>query len=248
MADKAVKIGTSGIVLPGNKSTFPDAFRNASRLTYYSSLFNSLEVNSSFYKIPLPTTFSKWANEVSDNFKFTVKLWRGITHAKNLNYFEDDIKNFMESVNNLKSKSGCLLVQFPASINVNFIQKVDAILFLLNQLNSQTQWAIAVEFRHNSWYQAPTYKMLENYDSTLVSHDMPNSKTPIDYEPDRLAYFRFHGPTGRYNGSYSDDFISQQAKQIQQWQNSGKEIYVYFNNTIGDALKNAQLLQKLVES
>jgi uncharacterized protein YecE (DUF72 family) len=246
MSNDIIKIGTSGIVLPGNKSTFPEAFRNATRLNYYSSLFNSVEINSSFYKIPLATTFSKWTNEVSDNFKFTVKLWRGVTHTKKLVFSPEDIKNFIQSANNLTSKAGCLLIQFPASISDKFIPEVEAILMLIHKLNSQSQWTPVVEFRHNSWYQASTYEMLDSYNSSLVIHDMPNSKTPIDYEPNQLAYFRFHGPTGRYNGSYSDDFISQQAKQINHWKRSGKEIYVYFNNTMGDALKNAQLLQELV--
>ena len=248
MSGGDLKIGTSGIVLPGNKSTFPEEFHNASRLHYYSSLFNSLEINSSFYKLPLASTFAKWANDVSNNFTFTVKLWRGITHAKDLNYSHEDVVNFIQSANNVKSKAGCLLIQFPASIDIKFIHKVESILVSIHQLHGQFQWKPVVEFRHTSWYQDAIFKMLDNYNSSLVIHDMPNSKTPFNYEPPGLAYFRFHGPTGMYNGSYSDEFISQQAKQIKQWQKQGKEIYVYFNNTIGDALKNAQLLRDLTKT
>ena len=248
MAEKAVRIGTSGIVLPGNKPTFPEAFRNASRLNYYSPLFNSLEINSTFYKIPLATTFNKWANEVSDNFTLTVKLWRGVTHAKDLIYSQADIINFIKSASDVNSKAGCLLIQFPASVDVKFIRQVEAILISIQQLNSQSQWQLAVEFRHTSWYQASIYDLLHSYSSALVIHDMPNSTTPIDYEPDRLAYLRFHGPTGMYNGSYSDDLISQQVKRIKHWQKQGKEIYIYFNNTMGDAFKNAQLLKELTEA
>lgn len=243
-----IKIGTSGILVPGNKSTFPVEYQAGSRLSYYSSLFNTLEINSSFYKIPLPTTFSKWTTEVSDNFKFTVKLWRGITHAKKLEYSLTDIDAFMNAANCLGDNAGCLLIQFPASITVKFISQVEAILDHVHTLNTEGKWQLAIEFRHESWYQGQTYTMLDKYQASQVIHDMPGSKTPIDYEPKQLAYLRFHGPTGKYNGSYSDEFIQHYAEQIKQWSSQGKDIYVYFNNTIGDALQNAQTLQQLVSS
>lgn len=241
-----VRIGTSGIVVPGNKATFPAEYQTGSRLHYYSSLFNTLEINSSFYKIPLPSTFAKWTTEVGNNFNFTVKLWRGITHAKNLEYSLTDIDKFMQAANCLGNKAGCLLIQFPASITVKFINHVEAILKHVSKFNNEQQWQLAIEFRHASWYQEQTYKMLDQYNATQVIHDMPGSKTPTDYEPKHLAYFRFHGPTGKYTGSYSDEFIQQYAEQIKQWRAQGKDIYVYFNNTIGNALQNAQLLQQLV--
>jgi len=108
------------------------------------------------------------------------------------------------------------------------------------------QWQLAVEFRHESWYQEQTYKMLDKHKASQVIHDMPNSKTPVDYEPNQLAYFRFHGPTGKCNGSYSDEFIQHYAEQIKLWSAQGKDIYVYFNNTIGGALQNAQALQQFI--
>lgn len=247
MVSGHINIGTSGIVLPGNKSTFPEEFRNASRLNFYSSLFNSLEINSSFYKIPLASTFTKWAKDVSSNFTFTVKLWRGITHAKNLQYSTDDIKRFMDAANNLDTTAGCLLIQLPASITSKFTHEVENILLSIRQLN-QANLRPVIEFRHKSWHNDSTYTLLKKYNSCMVIHDMPNSKTPDDYEPEKIAYFRFHGPTGLYTGSYSDDLISQTSTRIKQWKNQGKDIYVYFNNTIGDAFNNARLLQRLVDT
>lgn len=241
-----IKIGTSGIVVPGNKASFPTEYQTSSRLHYYASLFNTLEINSSFYNIPMPTTFTKWAADVDDKFTFTAKLWRGITHAKQLEYSAADIDKFMYAANCLGNKAGCLLIQFPASINANFTLKVEAILNQLSKLNTEQQWRLAVEFRHPSWHQASTYKMLDQYQATQVIHDMPGSKTPTDYEPKQLAYLRFHGPTGNYNESYSDEFITRHAEQIKSWHTQGKEIYSYFNNTIGSALQNAQLLQSLI--
>jgi uncharacterized protein YecE (DUF72 family) len=105
-----------------------------------------------------------------------------------------------------------------------------------------------VEFRHVSWYDGNTYNLLGRYNAAAVMHDMPGSKTPRDYIPNQLAYFRFHGPTGNYNGSYSQDFIDQQAERIKVFKSQEKDIYVYFNNTMGEALENAQWLQRLVTS
>src|SRR5215216_5931244 len=103
-----VRIGTSGIVLPGNKQTFPKEFQSGSRLHYYGSLFNTLEINSTFYKVPLPTTFKRWSEEVPDNFQFTTKLWRQITHARKLEYNLTDIDTFMHAADYLGKKKGCL--------------------------------------------------------------------------------------------------------------------------------------------
>jgi uncharacterized protein YecE (DUF72 family) len=244
-----IRIGTSGIVLPVNKPDFPEEFRAGTRLHYYASLFNTLEINSSFYKIPKFSTFEKWSNEVPGNFTFTVKLWRGITHAKKLEYSLGDLENFMYAANGLGAKKGCLLIQFPASVSAEYLDAIEKIIARITQLNSDKPWQLAIELRHKSWYQQSAYKVFSKYNAALVLHDMPNSKTPLDYLMSNHAYLhclyiRFHGPTGHYNGSYSNQFIDKYAERIKEWRASGKEVYIYFNNTIGSALQNAQRLQE----
>src|ERR1700750_2709537 len=111
--------GTSGMVFAEpNKSAFPPAFRDQSRLAYYASLFNSLEVNSSFYKVPLATTVQRWATEVPDDFRFTFKLWREITHVKGFDYRPEDVHRFMQVIAQAGDKKGCLLLQFPPSLTI----------------------------------------------------------------------------------------------------------------------------------
>lgn len=248
---RLVRIGTSGIVLPGNKTTFPAEFKTSTRLHYYGTLFNTLEINSSFYKIPKFSTFEKWSSEVPEDFLFTVKLWRGITHVKKLEYSVDDLTNFMRAAEGLGSKRGCLLIQFPASIRISDLTQVEKILRDVTDANQQKQWKIAIEFRHKSWYQEHIYHLLSSYNASLVLHDMPNSPS---LKEDVLSaslnskclYLRFHGPTGQYNGSYSNQFIDDYAEQIKKWLASEKTIYIYFNNTIGSALQNAQRLQQKI--
>jgi len=240
-----VQIGTSGIVIPGNKQTFPDEFKNRSRLHYYSSLFNTLEINSSFYKIPLAKTFGKWAGDVADNFTFTVKCWRGITHAKHLNFAKSDIELFMTSIKPLGSTSGCILIQFPASISIAYLKKVDELLDIISEHDTDQKWKLAVEVRHLSWYCDAAYKVFKKYHAAIVIHDMPSSPTPLNIPIRNFIYLRFHGPTGNYNGSYSEEHIRSYAEKIERWRKEIPLIYAYFNNTMGSAFENAQLLKRI---
>lgn len=246
LKNAVIRIGTSGIVLPGTKQTFPEEFKTGTRLQYYGSLFNTLEINSTFYKVPMATTFRRWSEEVPDNFQFTVKLWRQITHARKLEYNLSDVDMFMRNAEHLGRKKGCLLIQFPASITHDYSDKVEKIIERANHLNTNQEWKLSVEFRHISWYQEYTYGMLEKYNASLVFHDIEVSRTPEANPATTIVYIRFHGPNGDYKGSYSDEFIKRYANIIRIWLQRGKNVYVYFNNTIGSALQNAQQLQHLI--
>lgn len=241
-------IGTSGIVVPGTKQTFPEEYREGSRLHYYSRLFNSLEVNSSFYRVPMQGTFEKWEKEVPDDFEFTVKLWRNVTHAKGLAFNKSDIDSFMRAANGVHHKRGCVLVQFPASITFVLLKSVKKILHHLDRIHQKNTWRIAVEFRDMSWYNAVAYDMLETYNACLVIHDMPKSKTPLVDLSVSSVYLRFHGMLGDYRGSYADADLDRYAEHIDKWRDAGKDVYVYFNNTMGGAFENAQRLKEKVAS
>ena len=91
--------GTSGLVLPvKNKLAYPEHLQDKSRLHFYSTLFNSIEVNSIFYKLPMPKTALRWSNEVAGDFRFTFKLSKEITHCKELEYNKAAITNFFDVI------------------------------------------------------------------------------------------------------------------------------------------------------
>ena len=233
--------GTSGLVLPvPNKQAFPAEYRAGTRLTYYSTLFNSLEVNSSFYKIPRAATFAKWVTEVPDDFRFTVKLWRGITHAPSLAFAPSAIDLFMQAAAHLRPKKGCLLIQLPPGARVDRAPQLER---LLEAVARQAEgWKLAIEFRDNSWYVDATDALLERFSAGRVLQDMPAS---LNWEETTIAsfvYLRYHGPAGDYRGGYSKERLSRDASRIKNWLAEGKEVYVYFNNTIGSALPDAQFL------
>lgn len=238
--------GTSGLVLPvPNKLAFPPEFRDKSRLTYYSTLLNSLEVNSSFYKVPQPATVRKWTESVPDDFVFTFKLWQEITHVKEFAYKEEDVLRFMEVINEAGSKKGCLLVQFPPSVTIDRFEQVDNLLGIIQSV-PEHGWKVALEFRHPSWYIGEVYELADEYACSIVLHDMHKSANWQLNKKATFVYLRFHGPAGDYRGGCADDYLQQQAAQIAAWRHEGKDVYVYFNNTIGDAIKNVMTLNRMV--
>ena len=240
-------IGTSGIVVPVPQSQYPAQFQGRSRLSFYSSLLNSLEVNSSFYKNPGAATIEKWVSEVNPGFKFTFKIPKQISHAPELRFDQAYVDAFLEIINSAAEKSGCILVQLPPSLQAAQTQQLEKLLKRIRKNDRSNSWKIAVEFRHFSWYNDDTTKLLEGFNACMVIHDLPKSATPV-HEQGNFFYLRFHGENGRYRGSYNDEVLSQYAKKIKKWINQGRTGYCYFNNTMGDAFANAEKLNHLVQT
>lgn len=240
--------GTSNVVLPvANKLSFPPDFQSKSRLCYYGSMFNSVEVNSTFYKLPLAKTISRWVTEVPDNFRFTFKLWQQITHNKGLAFNPEDIQRFMNIIQQANDKKGSLLVQMPPSTTINVYQ-LNHLLKEIKQADEINAWQVAVEFRNRSWYVDEVFDLLDEHEVAMVLHDLPASAAPMRTGNANFVYLRFHGPQGGYRGSYSDDFLYEYALYIKEWIDDGKTVYAYFNNTMGEAVRNLITLNSYVNS
>lgn len=238
--------GLSGLALPIPKYSFPEEHRNSTRLTYYASLFNSVEINSTFYKLPMAKTIAKWASEVPDTFRFTFKLWKEITHVPGLNFKQQDVASFFNVIAQAAHKKGTVLIQFPPSIGSVYVHQLEVLLNCIAQCDPDREWKIAVEFRNKSWYHSDVYRLLASHRAALVVQDIPKSLTPmIDHASD-FMYIRFHGPTGNYRESYAEHFLSEYATYIHEWLAEGKTVFVYFNNTMGDAYNNLQQLNRFI--
>jgi uncharacterized protein YecE (DUF72 family) len=241
--------GTSGLLLPfPNKQHFPEEFRDKSRLTYYGTLFSNIEIKSYFYNIPMASTVQKWADSVPEDFLFTFKLWREITHRKELDFDPEAVGRFMASIATAGKKKGCLLLQFPPSLRSDQLHQLTQLLHHIRLGDWEEQWKIALEFRHPSWCQENTYDLMRKFRISLVLHDKPGSASPMIEQEQEFVYLRFHGPDGDYKGSYTDDFLMEYAGYIKDWNEEGKTVYVYFNNTIGDAIRNLQSLNRHLRS
>jgi len=238
--------GTSNLVSPLKQSEYPIEFAGASRLSYYASLFSSVEINASFYKLPKMATIEKWSNSVPDDFRFTFKLPKWVTHARDLQFSNDELELFVETVDLVGEKKGCLLVQLPPKVTR---EKEEELTGLLESLRDNAGgWKIAVEFRHSSWYDSKIYRMIQSYGAGIVEQDLPRSATPKVEVAEAFVYLRFHGPEDRYRGSYEDIILEGYAKRIAKWLKNKKQVYAYFNNTMGDALGNLQTLNRMVNN
>ncbi len=239
--------GISGVALPVPKSQYPPEFHGKSRLHYYASIFNSVEVNSIFYKLPRSSTVANWAESVPDDFRFTFKVSKTITHVKRLDFAVKDVDDFIKTVDNIGNKKGCLLTQFPPSLKIEKLDRLQKLLEALGETTHNNEWRIAMEFRNSSWYEREVYELLEEFNVSMVIHDIPTSATPLNEVVGNFIYLRFHGPEPRYRGSYSNEFLQQYAEYIMQWMKAGKTVYTYFNNTMGAAVSNLQTLNSYVQ-
>lgn len=234
--------GTSGLLINQPKRDFAPEHTHLSRLGYYALHENSIEINSSFYKLPQAKTIARWVTEVNEDFRFAFKLWKEITHQKNLLFHAENIDRFMAVIEVPENNRGCLLVQFPPSLQVSALGQLKELLTLLRAYH----WPIAVEFRHNSWYKDSVFELLNSYEVAMVIQDMPKSASPLELTADELVYLRFHGPTGNYKDSYNEAFLHEYASYIREWVEEGKIVFAYFNNTAGAALDNLNFLKSCV--
>lgn len=239
--------GTSGLNLPVPRSHYPPEFKEKSRLNYYASLFNSIEINSIFYKLPRTSTVANWSEMVPDHFRFTFKVSKTITHVKALNFAVKDVDDFLKTVEHIGDKKGCLLAQFPPSLKIEKINQLYNLLEALGEATHNSNWNIAMELRDSSWYEREVYELLEEFNVSLVIHDIPKSATPLINSKTNFIYLRFHGSEPRYRGDYPDNFLKQYAGYIKEWINDKKTIYTYFNNTMGAAVKNLQTLNSYLQ-
>jgi uncharacterized protein YecE (DUF72 family) len=240
-------LGTSGLVLPyRNRQDYPPELEGQSRIAVYGKFFNSIEVNSIFYKLPRTATVAQWAGSVGKDFRFTFKLWKQITHSPGLNFSEPDLDQYFKVIDGAGEKRGSILVQFPASVKPPLFKKVDSLLANLQERNLG-QWAIAVEFRSSLWYTGQTYDMLNAYNAAIVFHDKSDSESPQPELDASNVYLRFHGPGGNYKGSYDQGLLYEYAGYVAEWLAAGKTVYVYFNNTMGAALDNLRTLERFLK-
>lgn len=238
--------GTSGLVLPFTKSDFPEQFRCKTRLEYYSTLFNSIEINSIFYKLPRAETLQNWSEQVPPDFRFTFKLSKSITHSPQLNFDIQDLERFLTVINNVGQKKGCILAQFPPSFTITNFQALHYLLKTFNESALSEKWKLALEFRNASWNQNEVYELLDSYGASMVWHDLYSLEPQWDVYDQDIMYVRFHGPEPRYRGNYSDAYLTEKATIIKNYLKENKQVYIYFNNTMGAAYHNLITLNHLI--
>ena len=168
---------------------YPKGIENSKWLRYYSKIFNYVEIDSSFYRIPNEFMVKNWYKRTPENFRFTAKFPKVITHDKRLSDFDEDQLNyFFESIAELKEKLLALLIQLPPSIDI--VEGLNALRNILPYLDKGFRYA--VEVRHRSWFQDLAYNFFANNDMSLVWSQLTDIHTPPIVTSD-FVYLRLIG-------------------------------------------------------
>ena len=239
--NKAVHVGCSGWVYRHWKDGFyPAGLPQKRWFERYASEFDTVEINASFYRLPLASTFDKWREQAPPGFRYAVKVNRFITHMKKLLECERAVDDFIALARPLGTTLGPLLYQLPPSLHKN-LERLDAFLARLPRDLEQV-----VEFRHRSWYDEEVLALLDRHGVGFVTHDLVGLKSPR-WASGHTAYVRFHGTGGKYRGRYSDDQMRDWAQWLLEQQAQGRSAWAYFNNDIGgDAIEDARNLKRMV--
>jgi uncharacterized protein YecE (DUF72 family) len=235
-------IGTSGWHYDHWRGRFyPEGLPKAKWLEFYSRRFNTVELNNSFYRLPSEAAFASWYRSTPDDFTLAVKVSRFITHIKRLKDVEEPVANFMDRAKILKEKLGPLLYQLPPNMHRDD-GRLESFLSVLPPGLKHV-----LEFRHQSWLDEGVFQILRRHKVGFCVFDMPGLTCPLAATAD-FAYLRFHGSTGLYYSSYSDEELAGWAKGLGGLAPEVRAVYIYFNNDAeAYAVKNAVILGGYLE-
>jgi len=200
------------------------------KLRAYSRIFQTVEIDSTWYRYPSKGTVMGWLRYSPSNFIFTAKLPKVITHEKKLGLedsVESDLEAFLNIVQSLQlnGKLGCLLIQLPPSYKYN-PQNLEAFFEMLSP-----QFKFAVEFRNPSWMRDETWKLLKKHNVAYANVDEPLLPPDVHITAD-FAYFRWHGHGKNpwFNYLYKPEELEPWIPKILEASKQVKQVYGYFNN------------------
>jgi uncharacterized protein YecE (DUF72 family) len=218
---------------------YPSGLPSRQWLEYYASQFNTVEINSSFYRLPATQTIERWVDQTPADFRFSVKASRLITHFRQLRNCEKPLQTFVKHIRAFGPKLGPVLFQTPSSLERN-----DDVLKAFLSLLPDDLTAV-FEFRGRSWWTEEVREILAGHGAGFCIFNLGQTTTPVvPTAPD--VYVRFHGPSTAYASSYSDETLRRWGDEIDGL-GSGRA-WVYFNNDIGGhAPKDALRLRAMTK-
>jgi uncharacterized protein YecE (DUF72 family) len=237
---RPVRIGCSGWnYAHWRELIYPKGLPPSKWLEHYTTLFDTVEVNSTFYRLPRVTAVARWVKQTPPDFLFTIKSSRYLTHIKRLTDLEGGIQRFYERIEPLvcSPKLGPVLWQLPGT----FKRDDDRLTAALEALPPGRH---CFEFRHESWFVPEVYDLLRRRAVALVIGDHPQRLFQSHELTADWTFIRFHyGHRGR-NGNYSESELEEWAQRIEGWRRR-VDVYAYFNNDWhGYAVYNGLWLRK----
>ena len=237
---KLAHIGCSGWNYADWRGTFyPQREPQRRWLELYARRFDTVEVNTTFYRLPRRDAVAGWVKQTPADFRFAVKASRYLTHIKRLTDVSEGVARFYERIEPLieAGKLGPVLWQLPG----NFPRDDER---LRRWLDALPDGRHTIEFRHESWFRAPVIRALRAHDVAMTIGDHPERPFQTREATASWRFVRFHyGQRGRA-GNYSATEIEQWARRIAQWRRR-QEVWAYFNNDWrGFAPANARALAR----
>jgi uncharacterized protein YecE (DUF72 family) len=252
-----VRVGISGWTYPGWRGSFyPKGLAHRRELAYAAERLNSIEINGSFYSLQRPTSYQRWHDETPDDFVFSVKGGRFITHMKRLIDVETPLANFLATgVLALGAKLGPLLWQLPPTLAFDS-ERMTAFLSLLprttgaaaelatrhdERLTEEQAFTRAtvdrpirhaLEVRHRSLATPEAVSLLREHDVALVVADSAGRFPAVEEVTSDFVYVRLHGADELYTSGYTDEALAQWSAKIRRWLDSGLDVFVYFDNDV----------------
>ncbi len=243
MQEMPVYIGTSGwSYAHWHGVLYPPEIPPRQRLEFYVGRFDTVELNSSYYRWPSDASFRQWQQRTPQGFLLSVKAPGLLTHRHRLYSPERWLYRIEQSLLHLGDRRGVLLVQ----LSPGFPYDYPRLLYFLENLPAGVR--VAFEFRHPSWHQEKVFELLEQHHAAYCI--MSGANLPcILRATARFVYAHLHSPDPHhlYAGLYSEDDLRWWADRINEWSATGRDVYIYFNNDgEGNAVRNANTLRGLL--
>jgi uncharacterized protein YecE (DUF72 family) len=239
-----VRIGCSGWNYPHwRERVYPPGVPQHRWLEHYATLFDTVEVNATFYRLPTESAVRGWVEQTPPGFLFAVKASRYLTHIRRLRDLEDGVRRFYERIEPLvrSPKLGPVLWQLPPTFKRDDERLAAA-------LEALPEGRHSFEFREPSWYVDEVYALLREHGAALVIPDSPKYPFRELVLTADWTFVRLHrGSRGR-RGNYSERELEEWAKRIASWRDAGADVHAYFNNDWeGFAVRNGLRLRKLLD-
>ncbi len=244
------RVGCSGWNYPDWRGVvYPRELKTKEWFAHYAELFDTVELNNTFYRLPPPETMERWRAATPPGFLYAVKLGQFGSHRMKLRDAASWLPNHLDRVCRLGPSLGPTLVQLPPRWKRN-LERLDEFLHVARELGGdELRWA--VELRDPSWVADATFEVLERHRVALCIHDMlPDHPWELTTN---WTYLRFHGPNApaaKYQGAYTGRRLWRPAERADAWLRDGYDVYAYFNNDFhGHAVRDALWLrERLSES
>jgi len=197
---------------------YPPTIDNSKWLKYYSQVFDYVEIDSSFYRIPGIFMVKNWYKRSPQNFRFTAKFPKIITHDKRLKDVDSELERFFEAMRPLADKTLALLIQLPPSLHI--FEGLERLRDMVPGLD--TKFRYAVEVRHASWFQDLAYNFFANNDICLVWSQLAELQTPSVLTTDFL-YLRLIGDRSIEENDFGRIQIDR-VLEMQKWNDNIKAV------------------------